>query len=52
MVNSEAIAGIIDNLAKLVSEVQESNEHQESIVYSLGQITEAIRLLAAILEAK
>ena len=52
MVNSEATAGVVENLSKLIDEIQESNEHRESIIYSLGQITEAIHALAAVLDAK
>ena len=56
MVNSEATAGIIDNLAKLVDEIQESNAHligiSSSLVIGLAEIAKAIHALTAALEAK
>ena len=56
MVDSEATAGIIDNLAKLVGEMQESNAHligiSSSLVIGLAEVTKALHALTAVLEAK
>ena len=56
MVDSEAMVGIIDNLAKLVSEIQESNAHltgiSSSLIVGLAEVTKALHALTAVLEAK